>query len=298
MDLVICNTPFQAIQIENLIQKKIIKEFELFFFNWEETEQMLFYYNKLKSYSKYSKFYVCTKRFPLYFYDIKVSFKNKKYNNIYTASVDGIYTHLILSYASFRKLFTYDDGTANIVKSSSYYINDRSVLQSIIYRVFGCKYNLFKTKDLIDKHYTIYPKFENISNNIEVVDFSFSSLQIKKREKESVDVLLGTVYKEITKQSDDLIKKVSDFFGDKNFYYIPHPRDTGKYFKNGILIDGVEIAEIKIIKLLEIYEKVNVYGFNSTVQVNLSNLGYISNFCFKSELIKNNYDLSYNNINI
>lgn len=298
MDLVICNTPFQVIQIENLIKKGIIKEFELFFFNWEETEQMLFYYNKLRVYSKYSKFYVRNKRFPLYFYDIKVDFENKKYCNIYTASVECIYTHLILSYSSFGRLFTFDDGTANIIRTSFYYINNRSKLKSIIYRVFGCKYDLFKTKSLIDKHYTIYPKFENISNNIEVIDFSFSSFQIKKGAKESVDVLLGTVYEDITQKGDDLIKKVNDFFGNKNFYYIPHPRDIKKYFKNGIIIEGVEVAEVKIIKLLEIYEKVNVYGFNSTAQINLDNFDGISNFCFKSELIKNKFDIEYNYENV
>ncbi|WP_318401291.1 glycosyltransferase family 52 [Photobacterium leiognathi] len=294
MDLIICNTPFQAIQIENLIKKEIIKEFELFFFCYEETEQMLFYYNKLRSYSKCSKFYVCNKRFPLYFFDIKYIFGNKKYGNIYTASVECIYTHLILSYSSFGKLFTFDDGSANFINTSFYYVNKRSKFASIIYRVFGCKYDLFKTKGLINKHYTIYPNFENISNNIEVVDFCFSYHQIKKGDKESVDVLLGTVYKEITKQSDDLIKKIGNFFEDENFYYIPHPRDTEKYFKNGILIDGVEIAEIKILKLLEVYKKINVYGFNSTAQVNLSNLENVSNFCFKSELIERDFDVKYN----
>ena len=46
---------------------------------------------------------------------------SKTYSEVYLSSIDNKYVQLIVSKLNYARLYTFDDGTANIIKSSAYY---------------------------------------------------------------------------------------------------------------------------------------------------------------------------------
>ncbi|MEX9821827.1 glycosyltransferase family 52 [Providencia vermicola] len=298
MDLVICNTPLQILQIENLIKKNIIKEnnFHLLFFVYEETKKLTYYYNRLSKLS-YSSYYFKCANFPFYILNLRKLFKGKKYKNIYTASIDNKIIHYILTFCDFNKIFTIDDGTANIFKSSSYYVekkNHKAFISKIVHLILGCKFDLKKTKNSIETHYTIYPNIPNIIKKTKNNNFIFP---VKKMDKEKtqpkeINLFLGTVYDEVTYSKKELISLMKLFFSNKGFHYITHPRDNELYFDNVRYFDSLKSSEEIIIELLNEYDIVNLYGFNSSVQFNLMYVDGIKNHIITSNLINQSLKVS------
>ncbi|MEY1522682.1 glycosyltransferase family 52 [Providencia manganoxydans] len=292
MDLIICNTPLQIIQIEKLITNGIIKEknFYFVFFVCNETEKLKYYYDRLAKLSKDSLYYKYQK-FPFYIFSLRKIFKKNKYENIYTASVDNKLIHYILSFTQFNGLYTIDDGAANIWNKSNYYINKKSTLKKLVHQALGCKFDLEKTKKRINTHYTIYKDMPNITKYTKYNN-PFPQYKQKNHIIESeVNIYLGTVYNEITYDKSALLDSLNNFFDKKNFFCISHPRDTFRYFDNLNYIEGNEIAEEIILNLLEKYSRVNLYGFGSSVQFNLLKIDGIQNYQFTSSKLKFNINI-------
>ncbi|QGU42289.1 glycosyltransferase family 52 [Escherichia coli] len=288
MDLVICNTPLQVLQIENLLKLGILKKnnFELIFFVYNETEKLTYYYNRLKKMSSNSIYYKY-KKFPFYVYDLKKIFKGKIYNSIYTASIDNKLNHYILSFSIFKGLYTIDDGTANIWRNSSYYVENKNMIKSLLHYSLGCKFDLVKTKEKIKKHYTIYKDQPNIIENT-IYNEMFTSTKKSNFTSKSINIFLGTVYEEVTLKKEDLIHTLDSFLSQRNFYYIPHPRDNEHYFKNVLYIESEKISEEIISNMLDEYCNINLYGFGSSVQFNLLHIDGINNFQLVSSHLKRN----------
>ncbi|EJL6780903.1 hypothetical protein NMS91_003317, partial [Vibrio cholerae] len=138
MDLVICNTPFQILQVQNLVEKGIIVNFELFYFCSRKTEQIDYYFKLLKDSANKATLYVSDKKFPYHILNMRKIFKGKRYQNIYSASVDSVYTHSILSFTEFSDFYSFDDGSANLIDTSCYYIDQRNNFKKILFKLFGC----------------------------------------------------------------------------------------------------------------------------------------------------------------
>ncbi len=290
MDLVICNTPLQVLQIENLIKSGVIKEnnFHLLFFVYEETKKLDYYYDRLDKLS-HSSFYFKHSKFPSYIFKLKSIFNKKKYNNVYIASVDNKIIHYILTFIDFKYLFSIDDGTANIFKSSSYYITRKYIVSRIVHFIFRCGFNLESTKEKIKQHYTIYPNMSNIVENTKHNDLLsyWNKLNKETKNKKQINLFLGTVYNEITNDKEKLILALDNLFKTSEFYYITHPRDNRHYFNNVLYIDEIKASEEIIIDLFEQYEFINIYGFNSSVQFNLMSISGVKNYNLVSTLMKN-----------
>lgn len=287
MDLIICNTPLQVLQLETLINKNIIKEknFHLIFFYYNDSEKLHYYYNRLAKHSC-SSIYYKYQAFPFYIFFTAHYLKNKKFKNIYTASVDNKLIHYILSYVAYDKFFTVDDGTANIWRNSCYYINRTNKIKSLIHTLCGCKFDLNKTKEEIALHYSIYPHMSNITNKIKHNEISLSPpLHSMHCKNEKINIFLGTVYDEITSDKTSLIQLISNFLRKDNFLYIPHPRDMTKYFNNIEYIDSNLIAEEFILQKLASFSEIYLYGFNSSAQINLSGFDKIKNFHLTSSTL-------------
>lgn len=303
MNLVVCNTPFQALQIINLVAKGIITNFDFFYFCKNKTAQVEYYFEQVKKHAISSQLYISDKRYPYHILDIRRLFKGRYYQSLYSASVDSVFTHSILSFIKFDNFYSFDDGSANLNRNSTYYIEQRGYFKRILFRLTGCKYDLRKTKSIIRSHYTVYKNKKNIVPNTTYIDFEFpaqcSDGRKETNDKNSVaNVLLGTVYDEVFSDNEVIIKKLSCFFADKDFYYIPHPRDTHNFFINGMRIDGPEIAESKILSLLKRYETINLYGFGSSVQINMSSHRGVVNYVFDIETSGFDYDFTYKTITI
>lgn len=59
---------------------------------------------------------------------------SKTYSEVYLSSIDNKYVQLIVSKLNYARLYTFDDGTANIIKSSAYYQEEKKTLKTNILR--------------------------------------------------------------------------------------------------------------------------------------------------------------------
>lgn len=297
-DLVVCFTPLQAVLIESLKKNNILGDFDVLYCAPRPTEQYLHYFNRLKDISKECVFYDVNKRFPSYIFSLKSVFKGRMYRNVFFANVDNIYIHFVLSFVSFEKIFTFDDGTANIIMSSSFYEDKLPLSKKLLYRLFGRKFNLNKIKSIIDKHYTIYKGYSNLIKNTEYIslDLPFADkINSSTKKISNVNVFLGSVFNDLTDEPYALVSRIEAFISglDGDVYYIQHPREFGLFFNNLKRLEGFEIAEEKIIKLLVNAEKINLYGFNSSAQINLKDMQGVNNFFLTCELVNVDFRVDY-----
>lgn len=299
MDLVICNTPLQILQIESLINKGIIKEhnFHLIFFIYNETDKLQYYYNRLKKRS-FSSFLLNRQETPFFFLTLRYKYKGNVFDNIFTASVDHKIVHYLLSFVNYNKLFTIDDGVANIWTESSYYKQKKKTIKNIVHYLLGCRFDLVKTKGDIYKHYTIYKSSQNITDKLEYNDLFLNRNEKKKIDNKEINIFVGTVYSEATYDKDKLIKKLSAYFNTRKFFYITHPRDDVHYFDNIDYINDDRVSEEIIFELLNEYTMINLYGFGSSLQYNMMSVCGVNNFQIKTELLKFNFEIPGYELNI
>lgn len=230
-----------------------------------------------------------------YLKEIKAKFKNKKFDSVYIAGVDANIVHFILSIIKFDKLITFDDGSANIVKNSVYYeVNKgfKNKINSIIYYLYGRRFNLISTKRSIYRHYTLFPDMDNIympTTPLHLFDYNIDS--VSQRDEECI-VILGTICREILKPGErlqlviELIQNIIDNNKDRPVIFIPHPRGDINTLKRVTIDDRALLAEEKIKELIKQYKTVSIYGFCSTTQYNLVHLPMIKNYYFISSSFK------------
>ncbi|MBN3050260.1 hypothetical protein H4F45_01910 [Pectobacterium brasiliense] len=298
MNLFICATPLHCLLSKALMKKRNLekKECQLFYFSDHNKNQEIHkkYYSLLSEYCDISDYLDIEKSFSSYISYIKDTFKNKKFESVFVANVDKMIIHLILSYISIEKLYSYDDGIGNLVKSSCFYKKkNKNILTDIKYFFRGNRYNLEKVKRKITCHYSIYKKNENIIKNIEWVDpstvfnFNTNTRNNFHTSKKSAIVILGTVFDELLedkKNKGNLLNALQIFINknsDNEIYYIPHPRCHEVKLNNVIEYSEHDIAEVILLRISNNYEQLNVYSFISTAQFNIEN-----------QKIKNSYFIS------
>ena len=300
LNLFICNTPLQIIQFVKLIKDNKVKgDFEFLLLFDEMTDQINSYQEKLRLLSS-SDVSIKVDGKMTFFYIYK-KYNRIKYENIIFSSVDNIFIHYLLSIIKFEKIITIDDGMANICQKSCYYNDNRKISNKIFLKLIGGKYDLRKVKENIDIHYSIYkdkpnivPKSKVFYNDIFNIDFEKG----KGKGKGKAIVILGTSFKEITNNINIVVNKINEYFICYNdIYYIPHPRCGAFFIERFNTIKGCDIAEYKIMELLNIYDEIDLYGFNSTVQYNLEKVDKINNYVFYSSFFNDTYIKEINGIN-
>ena len=299
-DLYICYTPLQIIIAKKIIQSKtdqtIKPDFVLI--PLADTDRFRYYFQSISELCDESVYFneLQTKRFPFYISYIARRFRNKQYKRVYLANIDSAQIQFILSFMKFDEINTFDDGTANITRRGIYYEDQprfKSKLIRFMRKISGNKYTSEKIKQMSSRHYTIYPGFKNIIDNVIPIElFSNDNVQYAHSRKKKCIVILGTIYDHACKNSKDktllisLIQKVIDKFEDDTIYYLPHPVDEKNYFGRVRNYPSKMIAEEIILELLQQYEDIELIGFASSTQFNLMNVKGIRNIVIKSKLLQ------------
>lgn len=290
MNLIICTTPFQAALASKIIDLEKEKEYFLIMFFSEDNEKYRYYYNKLAN--KVSK--------SIYIYSPPIRNKMKyinflvrmkvlgvwlsifyKFKSFYIASLDATYIHILI-HNLFNKgsstLYSYDDGSANIDRSSFLYKDE--VKRKVWYvKKFLCPINtigLREIKELSLKHYSIFRNMPNIIDNVAYIDFMEDNyLQINN--KSIMKIFLGQpIYdveniseaKKIDKYSKLIDSIISKF--DIEFYF-PHPKE--RFVIKGVkYINTKLIAEDYILSQLDKGNRIVLYTFFSSVAFSLSKI--------------------------
>lgn len=290
MNLVVCFTPLQVLIALQAIKKENIdfNTIKFVYFSSIADDKHRKYYNLIAHRVSESKFITDTYSLKLLCW-LKKEFKKTRYDKILLASLDDSITHYLLSYVGFKELVTFDDGLGNILKTGSYFVpHPRKTIKkrifTLVHFLLGRRYYLDTLKSKSNRHYTIYSDFENcVSNAIPITLFEFPDASSIK--KNSVDIFLGTVYKEIVTSGDEHELKLDllSYIKTKSpgVRYIPHPRARDSEFSDFEFITD-NIAEETVLEFLNAGFVVNLYGFASSCQFNLSDVKDVNIFVLDS----------------
>lgn len=313
MFLFICMTNLQLLIAKAIIEKERLNNVDLLFIGDVKNGKNIYYINKIKPLCQHVSLEACAKKTSicktlkrtLYAKKIMTPYK-KKYDVVFFANFHVPLIHHILSVISFNEIRTFDDGTNNINKKSMMY-QDSPVkpLSKNIRRLLGRKYHKKDILKFDKKHYTLFPGKSNIierTEAIKLIDYNSetSGSHVVKR------VLLGTVYSDAINKNnkvDELIQKIQNFINSRKIdIYIPHPRELSYKFDNVENINSQLIAEDILLNLLQQGFRLELYGFNTTVQINLENIACVENYNIKSSLLKECFNhhlgFDFNNIEL
>lgn len=314
MELFICLTNLQLLIAKAIIEKEQLQNVDLLFIGDSSNHKNNYYLQKLTPlcqrvdifpHAKKTSFLKTMKR-SLYARKI-VSRYQRNYDLVLFANFHIPIIHHILSVISFDEIRTFDDGTNNINKQSVMY-KEKSVTLSKRYlrRLMGRMYHKSDILQLASKHYTLFPEKSNIIQKTEVIELVNNKLNELTQKGIVKKVLLGIVYADATNtisSLNDLLTSVQAFIDEEGIdYYIPHPRDDSHNFDRVEIINDIRIAEEILLDLIEAGTALNLYGFNSTVQFNLSSCQVIKNYTLNSPLMKDSFnnllDASFERITI
>lgn len=275
-NLLICFTPLQI-----LIASKILvgKDFDTLLISYVDNDKYRFYFEKISAISKKSWFFKIgsTNKVSRIVDMIKLKKIIREfdphYNIVYFASLDNAFLHLVISHVSFNNIETFDDGSANINKNSTYFKDERkSYFQLFFSALIGIKFNKSIILEKIYKHYSIFDGYSNIIPNVEYIKM-FNSGNLTPPNK-VIKIFLGQPFEEM----DFIDKKELYLFLSKLGidYYFPHPREKHDKDFTFEIVQSKLIFEEFILELLTDGNHVEVYTLLSTAGLNVSMLDYVT----------------------
>lgn len=226
MNLIICCTPFQARLSKEIIKLSENDEFIQLMISPIDNQKHRYYYSLLADDCVESLFlYRKQSLISWLFSYIRILFflRGKKIKKIYLSNINDELIHMIVDLFHNASIYTFDDGTANIIKSSSFYYRKIKKTSQILRCVLGVKTNTDYIKNNSKIHYTIYNNVSNIINNTYPVNiFSCCSREDYKKSKVN-RIFLGQPFYISDKENVELISKLVEDLGID--FYIPHPRE-------------------------------------------------------------------------
>ncbi|MCJ8343567.1 MAG: glycosyltransferase family 52 protein [Cetobacterium sp.] len=297
-NLILCATPLQVLIAERIIEKHPGESFSLIMITYDKNEKYLYYFNRLKKKCKTAKLLNINGKWLTLFYVIyfRLSMLDKKAKRVFLSNIDNIIFQTILSMLDKTEVYTFDDGMANIDKTSFLY---RPEIRSKIKKYLKINIDIDKIKKRSIKHYTIYniQYTNNIIPDVKQINlFSTVHMDNKRNDEKStnITIVLGQPIFEFIKDSNenknklnmDITKKLINY--SQATLYFPHPRK--KYH-----IQNIDYIETNLIFEDFIYKEVknnphityDIYTFFSSAGLNIITLPNVRvHFCQSSQLPK------------
>lgn len=277
MNLILCYTPLQVLIAEKIIELYPNEKFYGVMIYSTKNDKFEYYQKRLAE--KCNMFFAMHQKIDrlgllLQLFKLKKHFFKQKFDKVFIASINDLQMQIILSTIKFNKLFSFDDGTANIVPTSLYYQNDPDTfIRNLVNKLFNNQFSVSKIKNVSKAHYTIYPGFDNIVEN--TISISLMGDSKKEYHTDSVkSILLGQpVYLDNQKNILLAEKVIQEFNID---YYLPHPREQ-YHLDNVQYLDTPFILEDYIRNNEKKYYRVHTYFSSAVLNIlNFENIEVIA----------------------
>lgn len=284
MNLILCATPLQAFLAIKIIDEQSDK-FDCIMFCAYDSEKYRFYYEMLAKKCVNAEFVLYSRDEKWQYLKMLWQIRQRKikaYDAIYLSNTNAIWIHAVLSATVFNEIYTFDDGMANIVKSSRLYDSKKGLVESLLYVVLNIKYNQEFIKKNTTAHYTIYPDFANIHKNLIAIQFFDKNIDFKKN-KHTKKIMLGQpIFESDGKKSKEISQRVIKAFTID--HYFPHPREhyvleEVEYIDTPMIFEQYLVSEIE--KSPDCLFK--IYTFYSSAALNVYYLPNVQVIAVKSE---------------
>ncbi|EPI0167741.1 TPA: N-acetyllactosaminide alpha-2,3-sialyltransferase [Neisseria gonorrhoeae] len=235
VNLIFCYTILQMKVAERIMAQHPGERFYVVLMSENRNEKYDYYFNQIKDKAERAYFfylpYGLNKSFDFIptMAELKVkSMLLPKVKRIYLASLEKVSIAAFLSTYPDAEIKTFDDGTGNLIQSSSYLGDEFSVNGTIkrnFARMMIGDWSIAKTRNASDEHYTIFKGLKNIMDDgrrkmTYLPLFDASELKAGDETGGTVRILLGSPDKEMKEISEKAAKNF-------NIQYVaPHPRQT------------------------------------------------------------------------
>lgn len=281
MRLFICCTPLQAEIAAAIIEMERIprEQCAVFLYTSFDSEQYRHYYRRLRRLCSKGHYFVWRPGFWSYFRASRRILSRFQPSEVYMASIDSFFAQYAASLPSVRSVFTFDDGSVNLVPSSRYLRHRAPLLKRLAWWLGGNRSSAARIQRSALAHFTIYDIKGQFNHGSVRVPMFWDRHPPRPTSRRCV-VLLGTVLREISKGGHaELLARLQALLRavPVPVFFIPHPRGDVQLQENVRLLDGVNIAEEKIFGLLGQFDEVEIWGFSSSAQINLAKVPGIRN---------------------
>lgn len=280
--LIICTSVLQMIIAEKIIDLHPGNEFDLVVVAINDSKKYRYYFNRLRNKCNKSLFYSLAqgkgaKRYFQFKSLLRKQRLNRPYTQVYLASFDNLWVQIIISKQRATKIYTFDDGLANIIRNSHYYtLNKPSQSTRIKKWLIGARLSSEKIKNSSLKHYTIYKDIPNIIENTQYISV-FNSDNIlencNKESSKSISFFIGQplgAYGNIFNRNyiQGILKKFNITL------YYPHPKESK--LPQGLfeVIESELVFEEYLLKYLHKNPDitVHIYSFFSSCLPNIAHI--------------------------
>lgn len=303
-NLILCATPLQVLIAEKIIEKYPNESFSLIMITYSKNEKYLYYFNRLKNKCKTAKLLNINGKWSTLFYVVyfRLSMLDKNAKRVFLSNIDNIIFQTILSMLDKTEVYTFDDGTANIDKTSFFYRDNQTLKQRIVKKILGINLTVDGVKRKSIKHYTLY-RYENIISNLEYIDLLPITV-VNRTPTKTVRIYLGQPLFEVIDDSIESKNKLNiDIteraikYSNTNLYF-PHPREKYKienvsYIKTDLIFEDYIVEEIK----KNPNTMFEVYTFFSTAGLNIANIPNVKVFYLRTGDIPSYWNGVYNLLN-
>ena len=230
--LFLCRTPLQARICLKIIETENIQKADVFYYTQHDSESDRLYYSRLQQVGGHTQYvHLSNDRYGVINYIIAYfladkRFKKLQYKSIYLASIDAMLFRAFLKIHNGAHVFTFDDGTSNIVRNCaiSYHVEDRG--RTAIIRRLARMQTRRQIKDKSLRHYSIYKEFENICPPERTVHLDiFPPSPVAVDCTQEMRFFIGQPFEEYLNEAQ--IRRLQAFLKIQKFdYYIKHPREN------------------------------------------------------------------------
>lgn len=271
MNLIICHTPLQAMIALRIISLFKLEKFDCIYISESCNKKNEYYFKKLKSACRKAEMFIVPgNRFSYLLFLISLNVNND-YNKVFFANINSTIIHKILSTIKFKELFSFDDGLANLIKTSFLYSSQRRSI-TLLKRIIGIKYNIQNIRNMLKAHYSIFNS-DNVCKKVIPINLGMEN-KIKIESNNSISIFIGQpINEQLDISEEQCISIIQHIIRKFNIdYYIPHPRERYKIKDVSYIDTELAIEDY----LLNISQNIIIYSFYSTAIFTLSQVDNIS----------------------
>lgn|GEM_PF-1228891 len=273
--LFLCRTPLQARICLKIMETERPGSSDVLYFTHDDNESDRLYFARLGQYARHAQYlHVPPQRYSI-LSDVKAYaladtiFKRSGYDATFLASIDSIFFRSLIKRQTGSALFTFDDGTSNIIQDwyISYHQDNESGRLRLYNTLAGIE-SRRQIKNRSSKHYTIYKDFKNICPPEKLVYLDVFATTGTHPVNPGTSFFIGQPFHEYLDQGK--IARLRRFIENRQInFYVPHPRETQTVTRRiPMLKKNGELAETAIMQASPLGKPIIFAGF-STVLFNI-----------------------------
>lgn len=276
--LLLVRTPFQAWVAQKVLASEGLKSYDLLYFTHNDSDEDRHYFSQLAETASSSRYcWAPTRRFDilghLVFHRQASPWKHRcSYDQVLMASINSPVLNALATYHAASALITFDDGLANIVPDGMYQ-QDITGWRTRLYRRMLGAVPLALLKQRIERHYSIYPGFDNIvdPSRVRPLEAWRRKDSAWSAEEKAVSYFIGQPFQEVMSvaQIEQLRQRLKAMKID---FYVRHPREREILDIGTVPIEKHgRIAEEAILQHAQ-GRPIQLIGWFSTVLFNMVNM--------------------------